>query len=65
MRWAQILGLKVFQNQLSGEKHYALIKNIQENKPAYVRMHKLNITKDIFEEKNIFNDEIAKSFQNY
>ena len=55
--------LKVFQNQLSGEKHYALVKNIKNNKPAYVRMHKLDITKDIFEEKNIFNDEISKSFQ--
>ena len=32
-------------------------------KPAYVRMHKLDITKDIFEEKNIFNDEISKSFK--
>mgnify|MGYP006094840855 CR=1 FL=1 len=55
--------LKIFQNELSGEKHYALIKNIQKNKPAYVRMHKLDITKDIFEEKNIFNDEISKSFK--
>ena len=55
--------LKIFQNRLSGETHYALIKNIIENKPAYVRMHKLNITKDIFEEKNIFNDEISKSFK--
>lgn len=55
--------LKVFQNQLSGEKHYALIKNIIANKPTYVRMHKLDITKDIFEEKNIFNDEISKSFK--
>ena len=55
--------LKVFQNQLSGEKHYALVKNIQNYKPTYVRMHKLDITKDIFEEKNIFNDEISKSFK--
>ena len=55
--------LKVFQNQLSGEKHYALVKNIIKNKPAYVRMHKLDITKDIFAEKNIFNDEISKSFK--
>ena len=55
--------LKVFQNQLSGEKHYALVKNIINKKPAYVRMHKLDITKDIFEEKNIFNDEISKSFK--
>ena len=54
---------KVFQNQLSGEKHYALVKNIINKKPAYVRMHKLDITKDIFEEKNIFNDEISKSFK--
>jgi 3,4-dihydroxy 2-butanone 4-phosphate synthase/GTP cyclohydrolase II len=55
--------LKIFQNRLSGETHYALIKNIIKDKPAYVRMHKLDITKDIFEEKNIFNDEISKSFQ--
>ena len=55
--------LKVFQNQLSGEKHYALVKNIKENHPTYVRMHKLDITKDIFEEKNIFNDAISKSFK--
>jgi 3,4-dihydroxy 2-butanone 4-phosphate synthase/GTP cyclohydrolase II len=55
--------LKIFQNQLSGEKHYALVKNIKENQPAYVRMHRLNIAKDIFEEKNIFNDEISKSFK--
>ena len=26
-------------------------------------MHKLDITKDIFEEKNIFNDAISKSFK--
>ena len=45
------------------EKHYALVKNIINKKPAYVRMHKLDITKDIFEEKNIFNDEISKSFK--
>ena len=55
--------LKVYQNQLSGEKHYALIKNIKHNLPSYVRMHKLDITKDIFAEKNIFNDEIFKSFK--
>ena len=55
--------LKIFQNNLSGEKHYALVKNILNNQPAYVRMHKLDVTKDIFEEKNIFNDEISKSFQ--
>ena len=55
--------LKVFQNQLSGEKHYALVKNIKKNLPSYVRMHKLDITKDIFEEKNIFDDEISKSFK--
>ena len=55
--------LKVFQNELSHEKHYALVKNIKSNEPAYVRMHKLDITKDIFEEKNIFNDEISKSFK--
>ena len=55
--------LKIFQNKISGEKHFALVKNIQDEKPAYVRMHKLNVTKDIFEEKNIFNDEISKSFK--
>ena len=55
--------LKIFQNQLSGEKHYALVKSIKKDQPAYVRMHKLDITKDIFEEKNIFNDEISKSFK--
>jgi 3,4-dihydroxy 2-butanone 4-phosphate synthase/GTP cyclohydrolase II len=55
--------LKIFQNQLSGEKHYALVKSIKKNQPTYVRMHKLDITKDIFEEKNIFNNEISKSFK--
>ena len=55
--------LKIFENELSGEKHYALIKNIMDNEPTFVRMHKLDITKDIFEEKNIFNDEISKSFK--
>ena len=30
---------------------------------TYVRMHKLDITKDIFEEKNIFGHEISKSFK--
>ena len=55
--------LKIFQNKLSGEKHFALVKNIQYEQPAYVRMHKLDVTKDIFEEKNIFNDEISKSFK--
>tara|TARA_B100000579_G_scaffold331832_1_gene282053 strand:+ start:380 stop:1483 length:1104 start_codon:yes stop_codon:yes gene_type:complete len=56
--------LKVFKNTLSGEKHYALVKNLTKNStPKYVRMHKLDITKDIFEEKNIFGDEISKSFK--
>ena len=56
--------LKVFQNTLSDEKHYALVKNLPtSDKPTYVRMHKLEITKDIFEEKNIFGDEISKSFK--
>ena len=55
--------LKIFQNQLSGEKHYALVKNITRDTPTYVRMHKLDITKDIFAEKNFFGDEIAKSFK--
>ena len=56
--------LKIFKNILSGEKHYALVKNLENNfEPQYVRMHKLDITKDIFEEKNIFGDEISKSFK--
>ena len=56
--------LKIFQNTLSGEKHYALVKNLSiTDDPRYVRMHKLDITKDIFEEKNIFGDEISKSFK--
>ena len=55
--------LKIFSNNLSGEKHYALVKNIKKDIPAYVRMHKLDITKDIFEEKNIFDDQISKSFK--
>ncbi len=56
--------LKIFKNTLSGEKHYALVKNISNNQePTYVRMHKLDVTKDIFEEKNIFGDEIFKSFK--
>ena len=56
--------LKIFKNTLSGEKHYALVKNLSnEDEPKYVRMHKLDITKDIFEEKNLFGDEISKSFK--
>jgi len=55
--------LKIFQNELSDEKHYALTKNINSNKPTYVRMHKLDVTKDIFAEKNIFGDEISKTFE--
>jgi 3,4-dihydroxy 2-butanone 4-phosphate synthase/GTP cyclohydrolase II len=56
--------LKIFTNTLSGEKHYALVKNLSNSDdPTYVRMHKLDITKDIFEEKNIFGDEISKSFK--
>ena len=56
--------LKIFKNTLSGEKHYALVKNLKKNdEPKYVRMHKLDITKDIFEEKNLFGDEISKSFK--
>ena len=43
--------LKIFTNTLSGEKHYALVKNLSNSDdPTYVRMHKLDITKDIFEE---------------
>jgi len=55
--------LKIFQNELSGENHYALVKNICYNIPTYVRMHKLDVTKDIFAEKNIFGDEISKTFE--
>ncbi len=56
--------LKVFQNTISGEKHYALVKNISKlKKPIMVRMHRLNVTKDIFEEKNIFGSEIKKAFE--
>ena len=56
--------LKIFKNTLSGEKHYALVKNIpNKDEPTYVRMHKLDVTKDIFEEKNLFGDEISKSFK--
>ncbi len=56
--------LKVFQNTISGEKHYALVKNInKDNEPSLVRMHRLNVTKDIFEEKNIFGSEIKSAFQ--
>ena len=56
--------LKVFQNTISGEKHYALVKNLSKiDKPCLVRMHKLDITKDIFEEKNIYAREIEKAFQ--
>ena len=56
--------LKIFQNTISGEKHYALVKNIKKiNVPYIVRMHRLNITKDIFEEKNIFGSEIKSAFQ--
>ena len=56
--------LKIFQNTLSGENHYALVKNLTtSDKPINVRMHKLDIAKDIFEEKNIFGHEISKSFE--
>ena len=56
--------LKIFQNTISGEKHYALVKNINnKDDPILVRMHRLNITKDIFEEKNIFGSEIKKAFE--
>ena len=41
-----------------------MVKNINKLKdPTYVRMHKLDVTKDIFEEKNIFGSEIKKAFQ--
>ena len=56
--------LKIFQNTISNEKHYALVKNIKKNnKPVLVRMHRLNVTKDIFEEKNIFGSEIKSAFE--
>ena len=55
--------LKIFENSISKEKHYALVKNINSSNSSYpVRMHKLNIEKDIFAEKNIFGDEINQSF---
>ena len=55
--------LKIFENTLSHEKHYALVKNINSSNSLYpVRMHKLNIEKDIFAEKNLFADEINHSF---
>ena len=55
--------LKIFENTLSKEKHYALVKNINSSKDLYpVRMHKLDIEKDIFAEKNIFGNEIGHSF---
>ena len=55
--------LKIFENTLSHEKHYALVKNITSLDNLYpVRMHKLNIEKDIFAEKNMFGDEINNSF---
>ncbi len=56
--------LNVFQNSISGEKHYALVKNLSDvNEPVLVRMHRLDVTKDIFEEKNIFGSEIKSAFQ--
>ena len=56
--------LKIFQNTLSNENHYALVKNLSTSDNAiYVRMHKLDVAKDIFEEKNIFGHEISKSFK--
>ena len=56
--------LKIFENTLSKEKHYALVKNINSLNNSYpVRMHKLNIEKDIFAEKSIFGDEINHSFE--
>jgi len=56
--------LQIFENTLSKEKHYTLVKNISSLENSYpVRMHKLNIEKDIFAEKNIFGDEINHSFE--
>ena len=56
--------LKIFKNILSGEQHYALVKNIhKDNSPYLVRMHRLDITKDIFAEKNFFGYEIANAFK--
>ena len=50
-----IFKLKIFENTLSNEKHYALVKNITKEDNLYpVRMHKLNIEKDIFAEKKHF-----------
>ena len=56
--------LKIFQNTISGEKHYALVKNIKNTNDSFlVRMHRLDVTKDIFEEKNIFGREIKSAFK--
>ena len=56
--------LKIFKNSLSGEEHYALVKNISSLNNSYpVRMHKLNIEKDIFGEKDIYGDEINHAFK--
>ena len=56
--------LKIFENTISNEKHYALVKNVTNEGNSYpVRMHKLNIEKDIFAEKNAFGDEINHSFE--
>ena len=46
------------------EIHFALLKNLLDsNDTTYVRIHRFYITKDIFEEKNIFGHEISKSFE--
>ena len=55
--------LKFFPT-IAGEKHYALVKNLSDiNESVLVRMHRLDVTKDIFEEKNIFGSEIKSAFQ--
>ena len=47
-----------------GSANNSEIKNLSDVKqPVLVRMHRLNVTKDIFEEKNIFGSEIKSAFQ--
>ena len=53
-----------FLNTLSNEEHFALVsEKIDINRNVFVRMHKLSIVKDIFAEKNFFNDEIKRSIE--
>ena len=66
----QLLQLRNFISKLANKNKIKTVncfldkKNLKKNdEPKYVRMHKLDITKDIFEEKNLFGDEISKSFK--